>query len=124
MNKKMVVLFICFISLFLISAVGAADNVQANSTLNSEYNTEYPITSDLSNNDIQFLFDNAVDGDTFKFISEEYKNTALVVDKKLNIVSEVNSVVYASNKVPSKAKNLGITKIEMKTKNQIKKTKN
>lgn len=109
MNKKIGILFICLISLFLISAVSANDNFESNSANASEGNTIYQITSGLSNEDIQYMFDNSMDGDTFEFTSKEYKNISLVVDKKLNIVSIENSVVYASNQVSDKARSLGIT---------------
>ena len=99
-------LFICIIGLFLISAVDAAGN-QTNDTLAA--GSSYQITSDLSNRDMQNLFDNANDGDTFEFTDKEYKNISLVVDKKLNIISKKNSVVYADNHLSSKAKSLGIT---------------
>ena len=108
MNKKIAVLFTCLISLFLMSAVSATDAVQEDSTIASD-NTVYQITSDLSNDDIQYMFDNAMDGDTFEFTSKDYQDISLVVDKTLNIVSKKNSVVHASNQLSDKAKNLGIT---------------
>lgn len=108
MDKKIInLLFICLISLFLMSAVNAADDLETNSTLKSE-NTIYQITSDLSNDDIQVMFDRACDGDTFDFKDKEYKDISLIVDKKLNIISNKNSVVYTSGQISEKAKNLGI----------------
>ncbi|WP_458454621.1 right-handed parallel beta-helix repeat-containing protein [Methanobrevibacter sp.] len=100
------ILFICFIGLFLISAVSANDENQTNETIAS---TNYQITSDLDNNDIQAIFDSAGDGDTFEFIDSKYNNISLVVDKKLNIISKTNSKVYTSNQLSLKARNLGIT---------------
>ena len=129
MDKKFLnVLFICLISLFLISAVCATDESQTNDTVtlnddlgsslaadeDSNYqitaaNSNHRITSNLTNDDIQFMFDNAADGDTFEFTDKEYKNVSLVVDKKLNIISKSNSVIYANNQITDKAKSLGIT---------------
>ncbi|WP_458406097.1 NosD domain-containing protein [Methanobrevibacter sp.] len=100
------ILFICFIGLFLISAVSANDENQTNETIAS---TNYQITSDLDNNDIQAIFDSAGDGDTFEFTDSAYTNISLVVDKKLNIISKTNSKVYTSNQLSLKARNLGIT---------------
>ncbi|WP_407376169.1 right-handed parallel beta-helix repeat-containing protein, partial [Methanobrevibacter sp.] len=94
---------ICIIGLFMLSAVSAAD---VNGT--SSHNV-HPIASNLSNDDIQTIFDGACEGDTFEFTDRNYKDISLVVDKKLNIVSHVNSKVYSSNQISSKAKNLGIT---------------
>lgn len=107
MNKKsLAILFICVISLFLVSAVSASEN-QTDTTLAA--NSNYQITSDLSNKDIQNLFDNANEGDTFEFTDKEYKNISLIVDKKLNIVSKKNSALYADNHLSSNARSSGIT---------------
>ena len=109
MSKKMLnLLFICVVSLFLMASVSATDDMQTNETAIASDNSNYQITSDLSNNDIQNLFDNAKEGDTFEFMDNEYKNISLVVDKKINIVSKKSSVVYADNHVSSKAQSLGI----------------
>lgn len=106
MNKKaMFFLSVCIISIILVSAVNA--NEIDNQTLSSNGNS-YEITNKLSNDEIQLLFDNADGGDTFRFTSKEYNNISLVVDKKLNIVSDVGSIVHAGNP-GSKAHNLGIT---------------
>jgi parallel beta-helix repeat protein len=117
MNKKILnILFICLICLFLISSVNAADNDtviiadEGNDIVaGSSVSSNHQITSDLSNDDIQGMFDNANDGDTFEFSDAEYENISLVVDKKLNIVSNSNSKVYTSNQITSKAESLGIT---------------
>lgn len=104
MNKKILnILFIGLIGLFLIPAVSAADDLQNNNTI-----TIYQITSDLSNDDIQTMFDNANDGDTFNFIDKEYDAISLIVDKRLNIVSTKNSVLHTSNKLSTKSKDFGI----------------
>lgn len=108
MNKKVIILFfICFIGLFLVSSVNASNII--NDTIISQGNS-YQITDEISNDDIQVLFDNANDGDTFEFSSKKYDNVSLVVDKKLNIVSHVGSVVYASDSISSKAQSMGIDK--------------
>ncbi|MBR6927795.1 MAG: right-handed parallel beta-helix repeat-containing protein [Methanobrevibacter sp.] len=91
-----------------MASVSATDDLQTNETAIASENSNYQITSDLSNNDIQNLFDNAKEGDTFEFMDNEYKNISLVVDKKINIVSKKSSVVYADNHVSSKAQSLGI----------------
>lgn len=104
MNKKVLNLFfICFISLFLISAVGAVEDNSSNKT------STYQITSAISNDEIQSMFDNANDGDTFKFTNYTYKGISLVVDKRINIVSNKTATIYASNSVSDKAKSLGIS---------------
>lgn len=112
MNKKFNnLLFIFIVGLFLISTAYASDNnSQVDNPILSEKNGEYEVTSDLSNEKIQTMFDNAKDGDTFKFTSNEYNNISLVVDKQLNIISKKNSVVNVYDKVTDKAKSLGIDK--------------
>ena len=108
MNKKVIfLLFICLIGLLLVSTVNSVDI--NNNNLTSQSNS-YQISNEISNDDIQMLFDNANDGDTFEFTSKEYKNISLVVDKKLNIVSNKGSVVYTSDSISSKSKSLGIDK--------------
>ena len=111
MDKKVYILFfISLLFLLLVSSVNATDVSDNNVTIISNGDGYKTITSDLSNDDIQALFDNAGSGDTFEFTDSEYKNVSLVVDKKLNIVSRNNSVVYASGEISDKAKSLGIDK--------------
>lgn len=105
MNKSLNVLFICVIALCVISTVSASDAVADNTTIGSTYQ----ISSDLSNDEIQTMFDNAQDGDKFVFTSREYNNISLVVDKKLDIVSNTNSKIHTSNQISDKAKNLGLS---------------
>jgi len=108
MNKKVsMLLFICLICLLLVSAVNATDI--NNNNLTSQSNS-YQITDELSNDDIQVLFDNANDGDTVEFTSKEYSDISLVVDKKLNIVSNTKTKIYVSDSISSKAQDLGIDK--------------
>lgn len=107
MDKKYCnILFICLIGLFLVSAVNAEDDVQVNDTVSS---TNYQITSDLGNEDIQSMLDSASEGETFEFTDKEYKGISLIVDKKVNIISKTGSKLYTSNHVSDRAKNLGIT---------------
>ena len=108
MDKKILnILFICIAGLFLITAVNAADDIQTNESI--ALGNNYQVTSDLSNNDIQNMFDNANEGDTFEFTDKEYNNISLIVDKKLNIVSKSDSKVHTTNQITAKAKSLGIT---------------
>lgn len=112
MNKKALNLFfISVLLLFLVNSASAMDNPDNNMTIVSAGNNNYQtITSDLSNDDIQLKFDNANDGDTFEFTDKEYKDISLIVDKKLNIISKSNSIIYTSDKLTDKAKNMGIDK--------------
>lgn len=108
MNKKVIILlFICLTGLLLVMGVNASDI--NNNNLSSQGNS-YKISNNLSSDDIQLLFDNANDDDTFEFTSKEYENISLVVDKKLNIVSNVKSIVHVSDKISSKAQDLAIDK--------------
>ena len=108
MNKKVItLLFICLMSLLLVSTANAADI--DNNNLTSQGNS-YKVTNDLSNDEIQLLFDNACDGDVFEFTSKDYSNISLVVDKKLNIVSNTDSRIHVSDSVTGRAQNLEINK--------------
>ena len=108
-KKAFNLFFISLLLLFLVSAVSADDTQDVNMTILSS-GGNHVITSDLSNENIQSQFDSANDGDTFEFTDKEYKDISLVVDKKLNIISKNNSVVYASDDVSDKARNMGIDK--------------
>ena len=110
MDKKVFNLFfISLLFLFLVSSVSATDIQDDNMTILSSGSNHF-ITSDLSNDDVQSQFDNANDGDTFEFTDPEYQDISLVVDKKLNIISKKDSVVYVSDEVSDKARDMGIDK--------------
>ncbi len=109
------VLFVVFICLLTISSVSADVNIGEN--FNNDVNSvsdiaidpsqdmssvsdwNYYITSDLSNSDIQSMLDNAVDGTTFEFTDKTYNGISLVVNKPVNIISNVNSTIYTSDKI-------------------------
>lgn len=112
MDKKgLNLFFLSLLFLLLVSSVSATNIYENNMTLLSDSGDNYEtITADLSNEDIQSKFDNAKDGDTFEFTDKEYNDISLVVDKKLNIVSKNDSVVYTLGKLTDKAKNLGLDK--------------
>ena len=86
-NKVLNFLIICLFALCLVSSVSANDEVSNNDFTNG---TTYSVTSDLSNGEIQTMFDGASNGDTFEFTSKSYDNVSLVVDKQLKIVSHKN----------------------------------
>lgn len=109
--KKLLNLFIiCLLGLILISSVYGADELQYSNDDIVMGTTIYDVSSDLSNDDIQSMLDNAGQGDTFNFVSKEYKGISLVVDKKVNIISNVNSTVYTSGELSNKAQELNIDK--------------
>ncbi len=127
--KKLLNLFIiCLLGLILVSSVYGADelqskeNVIASSSSNDDVllesydmsgvigSTNYEVTSDLSNADIQSMLDNAGEGDTFTFVDNKYDGISLIVDKKVNIVSKVNSTIYTSGDLSNKAQELNINK--------------
>ena len=109
--KKLLNLFIiCLLGLILISSVYGVDELQYSNDDIVMGTTIYDVSSDLSNDDIQSMLDNAGQGDTFNFVSKEYNGISLVVDKKVNIVSNVNSTVYTSGELSNKAQELNIDK--------------
>lgn len=109
--KKLLNLFIiCLLGLILISSVYGADELQYSNDDIVMGTTIYDVSSDLSNDDIQSMLDNAGQGDTFNFVSKEYNGISLVVDKKVNIISNVNSTVYTFGELSNKAQELNIDK--------------
>ena len=112
MDKKVFSIFIfSLLFLFFVSSVSAVNIEDNNMTsLSDGSNTNQNIANDISNDEIQSKFDNAKDGDTFVFIDTEYNDISLVVDKKLNILSKNASIVYSSDKLTDKARDLGLDK--------------
>ena len=111
MDKKVFNIFIVsLLFLFLVSSVSAANIHDNNMTVLTDGCNYKPITSDLSNDDIQSKFDSANDGDTFEFTGGEYRDVSLIVNKKLNIISKNKSLVHTSGKLNDNAKRLGIDK--------------
>lgn len=100
-NKLFNLFIICLFALCFISVVSASDDFSNG--------TSYIVTSDLSNDEIQSLFDSANDGDTFEFKSKNYDNISLIIDKQLKIVSDKNSTVNVGSSVSPKAESLGIS---------------
>ncbi|WP_407415898.1 right-handed parallel beta-helix repeat-containing protein [Methanobrevibacter sp.] len=100
-NKLFNLFIICLFVLCFISVVSASDDFSNG--------TSYIVTSDLSNDEIQSLFDSANDGDTFEFKSKNYDNISLIIDKQLKIVSDKNSIVNVDSSVSPKAESLGIS---------------
>ena len=105
-NKVLNFLIICLFALCLVSSVSANDEVSNNDFTNG---TTYSVTSDLSNGEIQTMFDGASNGDTFEFTSKSYDNVSLVVDKQLKIVSHKNSTINVAASLTDKAKNMGLS---------------
>lgn len=102
LNISLIVLF----ALCLISAVSASDNTNS---INSTNATHYVVSSQLSNNEIQSMLDNASDGDVFEFTSSKYNNISLVIEKQLKIVSKNNSTINVAIVPSQKASALGIS---------------
>ncbi len=94
------VLIIFLFALCLISTVSASDESVIS---NFDNGTNYIITSDLSNDEIQTMISGATNGDAFEFISESYDNISLVIDKQLKIFSNKNSTINVSPSVNEKA---------------------
>ena len=105
-NKVLNFLIICLFALCLVSSVSANDEVSNNDFTNG---TTYSVTSDLSNGEIQTMFDGASNGDTFEFTSKSYDNVSLVVDKQLKIVSHKNSTINVAASLKKKKKNMGLS---------------
>ena len=87
-----IISLVIILSFCLITSVSAASNNSTNTYLN---NTSYThiVTSNMSNNEIQSVIDNANNGDTVKFNSKKYNNVSLIINKKLNIITTVRTVL-------------------------------
>ncbi|MDD5959490.1 MAG: right-handed parallel beta-helix repeat-containing protein [Methanobrevibacter wolinii] len=102
-----IISLVIILSFCLITSVSAASNNSTNTYLN---NTSYThiVTSNMSNNEIQSVIDNANNGDTVKFNSKKYNNVSLIINKKLNIITTVRTVLESSNIISNRAKSLNI----------------
>lgn len=119
-NKKEEYTHVLKISVFLIMLLlcfGFISSVSASS---------YDVSSDLSNDDIQNIIDSSSSGDSINFLDGSYNDVSLIVDKKLNIISNPSSsandnvsetertnngsIMHTSNSINSKAENMGINK--------------
>jgi len=111
MNIKKVnnVLNIFIIFLFALCLVSSVSANEYNSNNDFANGTTYSITSDLSNCEIQTMFNGASNGDTFEFTSKSYDNISLVVDKQLKIISNKNSIINVATSLTDKAKDMGLS---------------
>lgn len=110
--KKLTGIFlVLFFSLLLISSVYGSENINMadNLVVSTSNDAIYYISSDLPNDDVQSMFDNAVDGTTFEFTDKNYKDVSYVINKKVNIISNVGSTIHVSDILTSKAQEQGFT---------------
>lgn len=88
--------------------LGSDDSVEFEDNIIST-NSVYNISADATNDEIQSIFDNSKSGDTIQFNDNEYNDISIVVNKKLNIVSTRNSIIYSSDSISPKASEMGIS---------------
>lgn len=84
---------------------GLSDNVEKDKLSDS---SAYTISSSLSNDEIQAIFDGLKSGDTVEFVDKNYNNISIVVDKKVNIISTKNSVINTVDSISAIASQMGI----------------
>lgn len=116
-NKKKLffLIFLVLLSFTLSLPVYANENLSytdAGSNLDSDNihsqdSNLHTVYSNLSNDEIQTIFDNSIEGDTIQFMDKSYDNVSIVVEKSLNIVSPNNSIINSGTS--SKAQNMGIS---------------
>lgn len=90
-----------FLLLFIAIFLGINLNPVSAATVN--------VTSGLQNYDIQALIDGAQAGDTIDFMGNTYSNIALIVNKKLNIISRINTILSSSNSTGVNGASMGLT---------------
>ena len=71
-------------------------------------NSAYKISSSSTNDEIQTIFNRLKSGDTVEFVDKNYSNISIVVDKKVNIISNKNSVINTVDSISDKARQMGI----------------
>jgi parallel beta-helix repeat protein len=94
-----------FCSIFLLLSIviflGIILNPVSAATIN--------VSSGLQNYDIQSLIDGAQSGDTINFMGNSYSNISLIINKKLNIISHINTIIRSSNSTGINGSNMGLT---------------
>jgi parallel beta-helix repeat protein len=90
MNKDKILVFLLFLTLGFTVSLSTA------SAVNIYDASSYNITNLSLNQQIQNSIDNAKSGDTINFLGKNYKNLTLVINKKLNIVSNVDTTIENS----------------------------
>lgn len=90
-RTKPIMLMILFIAVISVSFC----NIQPASatTMNIQSSTYYNTTSVTLNVQIQKLIDSAKDGDTLNFLGKYYGNLTLIINKSLNLITNVNTTV-------------------------------
>ena len=91
------ILLLIFIAIFL----GMSMNPVSAATIN--------VSSGLQNYDIQTLIDGAQAGDTINFAGNSYSNVSLIINKKLNIISLINTVISSNDSTGINGSSMGIT---------------
>lgn len=111
--KNKPIIHVIFLIILIFTLINSVSAINYNDTYHNAINIqskgyEHNIHSDLTNDNIQNIFDNSKDGDTIYFNDKYYNDISIVVNKKLNIISTKNSVIHTSNSVSTKAKEMGI----------------
>ena len=94
-----------FYSIFLLVSVVVFLGISVNPVSAATIN----VTSGLQNYDIQALIDGAHAGDTIDFMGNSYSNISLIIDKKLNIISFINTVINSNNSNGISGPSMGLT---------------
>ena len=104
------IIFLIIIIFTLINSVSATDynDTFINAKNSISKSTSHNIDSSSTNDEIQNIFDKSNDGDTIKFNNKSYNNISIIVNKKLNIISNTNSIIHTSNSLSPKAKEMEI----------------
>lgn len=90
-----------FLLLFIAIFLGVNMNPVSAATIN--------VSSGLQNYDIQTLIDGAQAGDTINFAGNSYSNISLIINKKLNIISLINTVINSSDSTGINGSSMGLT---------------
>lgn len=121
-------MIICFFILMIVLSLCLITSVSANSnstgevisSSNSDTNTisanravtkgdeKHYIKSDMTNDEIQNILNESKSGDTINFKDRNYYNISLVINKKLNIVSDSKSIIHTKNEIDNYGKSLGV----------------
>jgi parallel beta-helix repeat protein len=93
-KKPVLILILLFamicINIFCTSAVSAA-------TIKINSSSDYKTTNNSLNEQIQSIINSAKSGDTLEFLGKSYGNLSLIINKSLNIISLVKTVISGNS---------------------------
>ena len=120
MNKKRMLLLLTLLTIILtISTVNAADNDTNQNTNETIHIVDGSSVNQMDDDTIQQAIDKANPGDTILITGKNYVHCHIIINKQLNIISEVNTTMSPCPSQKSGSGSLGVFYITSQASNTI-----